>query len=261
MLRPADPAGVPATAGPRTAEPAAGPARRRLRWPRRRRRAARRRRHLRRRARPPRHAGRRRARHRRAGPGGAHRHRLPARVRGRAAARRAGCPTSPAGSPVLVVCLLGFALGSLVTASATVAAGGRGRPHPAGARRGRSRAPHRSPWSPTCGASGSGARRSASSAPRRSSGRCSGRCSGAAVLAVADWRAIFWLNLTVALVLAATLPLTAARTRPPARDRHSPGDRRGARSGRAGSGGTRVGAPPAGRARRERHASAPCSCP
>ena len=46
---------------------------------------------------------------------------------------------------------------------------------------------------------------------------------GAAVLAVADWRAVFWVNLTVALVLAATLPLTApAGDRRPARTSHGP---------------------------------------
>ena len=34
---------------------------------------------------------------------------------------------------------------------------------------------------------------------------------GAAVLAVADWRAIFWLNVVLGIVIAAVLALTGGR--------------------------------------------------
>lgn len=212
MLRPADPAGVPATAGPRTAEPgAAGPARRRMRL---------------------------------AVPaaavllGAADTYvvvlALPDMLAGiglgldelaRAAPvvtgfllgyvvvlPLAGRVSDVAGRvPVLVVCLLGFAVGSLVTASATslgVAVAGRTlQGLGAGGLVPPTLALVADLWSERERGTPLGVVGAA-----QELGAVLGPLLGAAVLAVADWRAVFWLNLTVALVLAATLPLT-----PPAR--------------------------------------------
>jgi MFS family permease len=55
---------------------------------------------------------------------------------------------------------------------------------------------------------------SGSSVRSRSSAACSARCSERLVLAVADWRAIFWLNTAVGLVLAAAILACRGEARP-----------------------------------------------
>src|ERR687894_680039 len=84
--------------------------------------------------------------------------------------------------PVLVGCLLLFAVGSLLTASATdlgLAVAGTGPLGVVGA--------------------------------VQEAGAVLGPLAGAAVLAVADWRAVFWLNLLLGLVLAAGVVVTGGR--------------------------------------------------
>ena len=107
--------------------------------------------------------------------------------------------------PVLVAALLVFALGSLVTALAYDMPTHGHRPVPPGRRRRRPGARRRSPWSPTSTPPSAAACRSAWSPPSRSSAACSARSSAPLVLAVADWRAIFLINLAVGLVLAAAI--------------------------------------------------------
>ena len=127
-----------------------------------------------------------------------------------------------------------FAFGSLVTALAY------DLPH-AGRRAASSRASAaaawcrpRSPWSPT-----------STRAERRGVplgvvgavqelGSVLGPLYGAVVLAVGDWRAIFWINLAVGLVLAAAIALALGRP-----GTHAAGDRRVAPARRVD--GTRLG--------------------
>ncbi len=110
--------------------------------------------------------------------------------------------------PVLTTCLLGFALGSLVTASATtlpVAVAGRTvQGLGAGGLVPPTLALVADLWAerdrgPALGVVGAA----------QELGAVLGPLAGAAVLAAADWRAIFWINLGAALVLAAALPLAA----------------------------------------------------
>jgi MFS family permease len=113
--------------------------------------------------------------------------------------------------PVLTTCLLGFALGSLVTASATtlpVAVAGRTvQGLGAGGLVPPTLALVADLWAerdrgPALGVVGAA----------QELGAVLGPLAGAAVLAVADWRAIFWINLGAALVLAAALPLASGAT-------------------------------------------------
>ena len=73
----------------------------------------------------------------------------------------------------------------------------------ASAAAGSSRPPWR--WWPTCTRSSAAACRSGSSAPSRRSAACSGRSSGRRPVRSGRWRAIFWLNFAVGLVLAAVV--------------------------------------------------------
>ena len=118
--------------------------------------------------------------------------------------------------PVLVAALVVFALGSLVTALAydmphawSPAASSR-----ASAAAGWSRRPW--PWSPTSTPPSAAGSRSASSPPSRRSAASLGPLFGAVVLAVADWRAIFLVNLAVGLVLAAAIQLAGRQRGAPA---------------------------------------------
>ncbi len=119
-------------------------------------------------------------------------------------------------TPVLVACLLGFALGSLVTASAStldVAVAGRGlQGLGAGGLVPPTLALVADLWADRERGLPLGVVGAA-----QELGAVLGPLLGAAVLALADWRAIFWANLGAALVLAATLRSPAgsgpARTR------------------------------------------------
>src|SRR3954467_11339143 len=115
--------------------------------------------------------------------------------------------------PVLIGCLLLFAVGSLLTATAVSlgpAVAGRGIQGigagglvPAALAPGADRRPpeRRSVPLGVVGAV-------------QEAGAVLGPLAGAAVLAVADWRAIFWLNLLLALVLAAGAVVTGRAGRP-----------------------------------------------
>src|ERR1700712_354868 len=104
-------------------------------------------------------------------------------------------------TPVLVGCLLVFALGSLLTATATglgAAVVGRGlQGVGAGGLVPATLALVAARWPPERRALPLGVVGAVQEA-----GAVLGPLAGAAVLAVADWRAIFWLNLALAVVLA-----------------------------------------------------------
>ena len=104
-------------------------------------------------------------------------------------------------TPVLVGCLLVFALGSLLTATATglgAAVAGRGlQGVGAGGLVPATLALVADRWPPDRRALPLGVVGAVQEA-----GAVLGPLAGAAVLAVADWRAIFWLNLALAVVLA-----------------------------------------------------------
>src|SRR3954469_17128610 len=115
--------------------------------------------------------------------------------------------------PVLVGCLLLFALGSLLTATAAglgPAVAGRGlQGVGAGRLVGATLALVADRWPPE--------RRSVPLGvvgAVQEAGAVLGPLAGAAVLAVADWRAIFWLNLLLALGLAAGAVVTGRARRP-----------------------------------------------
>ena len=114
--------------------------------------------------------------------------------------------------PVLVGCLLLFALGSLLTATATglgPAVAGRGlQGIGAGGLVPATLALVADRWPPERRAVPLGVVGAVQEA-----GAVLGPLAGAAVLAVADWRAIFWLNMVLGLGLAAGA-LATARTRP-----------------------------------------------
>src|SRR3954451_4154104 len=116
-------------------------------------------------------------------------------------------------TPVLVGCLLVFALGSLLTATATglgAAVAGRGlQGVGAGGLVPATLALVADRWPPE--------RRSVPLGvvgAVQEAGAVLGPLAGAAVLAVADWRAIFWLNLLLALGLAAGAVVTGRARRP-----------------------------------------------
>jgi len=115
--------------------------------------------------------------------------------------------------PVLVGCLLLFALGSLLTATADglgTAVLGRGlQGIGAGGLVPATLALVADRWPPERRALPLGIVGAVQEA-----GAVLGPLAGAAVLAVADWRAIFWLNLLLGLILAAGM-LTAGRVRRP----------------------------------------------
>jgi MFS transporter, DHA2 family, triacylglyceride efflux pump len=115
--------------------------------------------------------------------------------------------------PVLVGCLLLFALGSLLTATATglgPAVAGRGlQGIGAGGLMPATLALVADRWPPD--------RRSVPLGvvgAVQEAGAVLGPLAGAAVLALADWRAIFWLNLVLALALAAGAVLAGGGRRP-----------------------------------------------
>ena len=147
--------------------------------------------------------------------------------------------------PVLVgVAGASSPLGSLVTAAGLRPAQHGGRPVPPGRRRRRAGARRRWRWSPTSTPPSAAASRSAWSSAVQELGSVLGPLYGAVVLAVADWRAIFAINLVVGLVLAAAIRRLGRRGRRPAtpprgRGRPRPGRARPARcvdAGRAGAG-------------------------
>jgi MFS family permease len=115
--------------------------------------------------------------------------------------------------PVLAGCLLLFAVGSLLTASATdlgLAVAGRGlQGVGAGGLVPATLALVADRWPPERRAVPLGVVGAVQEA-----GAVLGPLAGAAVLAVADWRAVFWLNLLLGLVLAAGVVLTGAARRP-----------------------------------------------
>ncbi len=116
-------------------------------------------------------------------------------------------------TPVLVACLLGFALGSLVTASATtlpVAVAGRGLQ---GLGAGGLVPPALALVADLWAERERGVPLGVVGAAQEL-GAVLGPLLGAAVLAAAGWRAIFWANLAAALVLAAVLSAGAPRRRP-----------------------------------------------
>ena len=111
--------------------------------------------------------------------------------------------------PVLVACLLGFALGSLVTASATslpVAVAGRGLQ---GLGAGGLVPPALALVADLWGERERGLPLGVVGAAQEL-GAVLGPLLGAAVLAAAGWRAIFWLNLAAALALALTLAVAGS---------------------------------------------------
>jgi MFS family permease len=115
-------------------------------------------------------------------------------------------------APVLIGCLLLFALGSLLTATATglgAAVAGRGlQGVGAGGLVPATLALVADRWPPDRRALPLGVVGAVQEA-----GAVLGPLAGAAVLAVADWRAIFWLNLALALVVAGGV-LVTGRVRP-----------------------------------------------
>src|SRR3982751_1574815 len=115
--------------------------------------------------------------------------------------------------PVLVSCLLLFALGSLLTATADglgPAVLGRGlQGIGAGGLVPATLALVADRWPPDRRALPLGVVGAVQEA-----GAVLGPLAGAAVLAVADWRAIFWLNLLLGLVLGAGLRISARARRP-----------------------------------------------
>ncbi|MGY1783394.1 MFS transporter [Geodermatophilus sp. SYSU D00698] len=115
--------------------------------------------------------------------------------------------------PVLAGCLLLFALGSLLTATATdlgLAVAGRGlQGVGAGGLVPATLALVADRWPPERRAVPLGVVGAVQEA-----GAVLGPLAGAAVLAVSDWRAVFWLNLLLGLVLAAGVVLTGGRRRP-----------------------------------------------
>src|SRR5690348_12303030 len=116
-------------------------------------------------------------------------------------------------APVLVGCLLVFALGSLLTATATglgAAIAGRGlQGVGAGGLVPATLALVADRWPPERRALPLGVVGAVQEA-----GAVLGPLAGAAVLAFADWRAIFWLNLALAVVLAVGARLSAGGRRP-----------------------------------------------
>ncbi|SNS63991.1 Major Facilitator Superfamily protein [Geodermatophilus saharensis] len=112
--------------------------------------------------------------------------------------------------PVLAGCLLLFALGSLLTATATglvPAVAGRGlQGVGAGGLVPATLALVADRWPPERRAVPLGVVGAVQEA-----GAVLGPLAGAAVLAVADWRAVFWLNLLLGLVLAAGVVVTGGR--------------------------------------------------
>ncbi len=112
--------------------------------------------------------------------------------------------------PVLAGCLLLFAVGSLLTASATdlgLAVAGRGlQGVGAGGLVPATLALVADRWPPERRAVPLGVVGAVQEA-----GAVLGPLAGAAVLAVADWRAVFWLNLLLGLVLAAGVVVTGGR--------------------------------------------------
>src|SRR4051812_29781783 len=115
--------------------------------------------------------------------------------------------------PVLVGCLLLFAFGSLLTATAAglgPAVAGRGlQGIVAGGLLPATLALVADRWPPERRALPLGVVGAVQEA-----GAVLGPLAGAAVLAVADWRAIFWLNLLLGLVLGAGLRISARARRP-----------------------------------------------
>jgi MFS family permease len=115
--------------------------------------------------------------------------------------------------PVLAGCLLLFAVGSLLTATATgldLAVAGRGlQGVGAGGLVPATLALVADRWPPERRAVPLGVVGAVQEA-----GAVLGPLAGAAVLAVADWRAVFWLNLLLGLALAAGVVLTGAARRP-----------------------------------------------
>jgi MFS family permease len=116
-------------------------------------------------------------------------------------------------APVLVGCLVTFAVGSLLTASATglaAAVAGRGlQGIGAGGLVPATLALVADRWPPERRALPLGAVGAVQEA-----GAVLGPLAGAGVLAVADWRAIFWLNLLLALLLAVGVVVTGRVRRP-----------------------------------------------
>jgi MFS family permease len=116
-------------------------------------------------------------------------------------------------APVLIGCLVVFALGSLLTATATglgAAIAGRGlQGVGAGGLVPATLALVADRWPPQRRALPLGVVGAVQEA-----GAVLGPLAGAGVLAVADWRAIFWLNLALAVVLAAGVVATGRVRRP-----------------------------------------------
>ncbi|MGY1828184.1 MFS transporter [Blastococcus sp. SYSU DS0541] len=116
-------------------------------------------------------------------------------------------------APVLIGCLLLFALGSLLTATATAlgpAVAGRGlQGIGAGGLVPATLALVADRWPPERRAVPLGVVGAVQEA-----GAVLGPLAGAAVLAVADWRAIFWLNLLLGVALAAGVVVTGRVRRP-----------------------------------------------
>ena len=186
-----------------------------------RRRRVRRRRHLRRRARAAGHDGQRRHPDRPAPAGRADRLRLPARVRRDAAADR------PDRRPARPGAGAGRGAGRLRRRLAGHHARLR-HAHawwPAGSSRASAAAAwcrRRWPWSPTSTPPSAAASRSASSPRSRSSAACSARSSAPSCWRVADWRAIFLVNLAVGAGPRGRDPARSAGDRP-RRRRRAPG--------------------------------------
>ena len=171
------------------------------------------RRHLRRRAGPAGHDAQRRHPDRPAPAGRPDRLGLPARVRRDAAAdrpdRRPARPGAGAGRGAggLRRRLAGHRAGLRPALAWSPAASSRAWAAAAWCRR-------RWRWSPTSTRPSAAASRSGSSPPCRSSAASSGPLFGAVVLALADWRAIFLINLAVGLVLAAAIARLGFGTKP-----------------------------------------------
>src|SRR5438270_882692 len=150
--------------------------------------------------------------------------------------------------PVLVGCLLLFALGSLLTATAASlgpAVAGRGlQGIGAGGLVPATLALVADRWPPERRALPLGVVGAVQEA-----GAVLGPLAGAAVLAVADWRAIFWLNLGLGLVLAAGVVVAGRGRRPrPAAGGGARGRRvRPARAADCGAGAAPAGPAPARR--------------
>ena len=117
-------------------------------------------------------------------------------------------------------CLLGFAVGSVITALGTDLRRGRGRAGAAGHRRRRAAAGHhgdgRRPVSP----SAAGPSRSALVGAAQELGSVVGPLYGAGLAALLGWRGVFWVNLPLAaaamVAVHVALPGVRPRSAPPA---------------------------------------------